>query len=57
MGWGIDGPVGTDFKMDALCLSQQISVCRWIESLNAIYHTKLLMSEHVKICLSETSQK
>lgn len=21
IGWGVDGPVGTDFKMDALCLS------------------------------------
>lgn len=27
VGWGVDGPVGTDFKIDALCLSQHITIC------------------------------
>lgn len=39
MGFAIEGSIGTDLKLDALYLSQDMQIALRIEELNEVYGT------------------
>merc|ERR1711959_77942 len=50
VGWAIEGPVGSDFKIDASYLSPAVSMCEMLECSTKVYGTPLISSEsHYKL--------
>jgi len=44
-GWAIEGPIGSDFKVDASYLSPNVNLTMTLESATKVYGVPLLMSE------------
>ena len=56
VGWLIEGPVGSNFKIDALYLSPAITVWTKLQYLwEEVYDCSIMMTEDFKNCLSPTS--
>jgi len=51
-GWAIEGPIGSDFKVDASYLSPHVNITMTLESSTKIYGVILLMSEKFYMMLS-----
>jgi class 3 adenylate cyclase len=50
VGWAIEGPVGSDFKIDATYLSPAVSICELLESATKVYGVPIIASEsHYKL--------
>merc|ERR1711937_351695 len=50
VGWAIEGPVGSDFKIDASYLSPAVSICQMLESSTKVYGVPIVTSEsHYKL--------
>jgi hypothetical protein len=50
VGWAIEGPIGSDFKIDASYLSPAVSMCEMLECATKVYGTPLIASEtHYKL--------
>jgi class 3 adenylate cyclase len=45
VGWAIEGPVGSDFKIDASYLSPTVALCELLESSTKVYGLPLIISE------------
>jgi len=52
VGWAIEGPIGSDFKVDASYLSPHINLCIGLEGATNVYGVSLLMSENFYTLLS-----
>jgi class 3 adenylate cyclase len=52
VGWAIEGPIGSDFKVDASYLSPHINLCMSLEGATHVYGVSLLMSENFYTLLS-----
>lgn len=52
VGWAIEGPIGSDFKVDASYLSPHVNVSMTLEGSTKIYGVPLLMSELFYLLLS-----
>ena len=56
VGWLIEGPVGSNFKIDALYLSPSITIWTKLQYLSEdVYDCSIMMTEDFKHCLSPTS--
>merc|ERR1719217_360531 len=51
-GWAIEGPIGSDFKVDASYLSPHVNLCMSLGSLTKTYGVSLLLSERIYTLLS-----
>merc|ERR1719247_2196777 len=50
VGWAIEGPIGSDYKIDASYLSPAVSMCEMLECSTKVYGTPLISSEsHYKL--------
>ena len=52
VGWGIEGAIGSRFKIDASYLSANVNLARRVEEATKIFRVPLLLSSSVKNCLS-----
>merc|ERR1719387_2785839 len=51
-GWAIEGPIGSDFKVDASYLSPHVNLCMSLGALTKTYEVSLLLSERIYTLLS-----
>jgi len=57
VGWAIEGPIGSDFKVDASYLSPHVNICMQLEAGTKTYGLPLLMSEGLYLLLSLKSKQ
>eukprot|EP00397_Hematodinium_sp_SG-2012_P010282 GEMP01010391.1.p1 GENE.GEMP01010391.1~~GEMP01010391.1.p1 ORF type:complete len:838 (-),score=180.00 GEMP01010391.1:687-3200(-) len=56
-GWAIEGPIGSDFKVDASYLSPHVNLTMTLEAATKIYKVPLLMSEKFYNMLSARTKE
>ncbi|CAD7955057.1 unnamed protein product [Amoebophrya sp. A120] len=52
VGWAIEGPIGSDYKIDASYLSPHVNITMSLEAWTKIYLVNLLLSEPLYLFLS-----
>jgi len=56
IGWAIEGPIGSDFKIDASYLSPNVNIASRLEAATKMYGSMLLISEMVIRHLTDGTQ-
>lgn len=56
MGWSIEGPIGSNYKIDASYLSPNVHLAETLESLTKAYDARILMSGEFHALLSPAMQ-
>jgi hypothetical protein len=52
VGWAIEGPIGSDFKIDATYLSPAVTCAEMLETMTKLYQVPLLVTEKIYRLLS-----
>ncbi len=48
MGWGIEGAIGSEFKIDASYLSPNVNLSSWLNACSKQYGLPMLISGQIR---------